>query len=59
MSKRATVQHQPAEKDEAQPSMEFRVRGFHVTLDKVPWKFVSALAGAAVTVLAGGHPWML
>ncbi|MGY5032259.1 hypothetical protein ACWC9U_15400 [Streptomyces sp. 900116325] len=56
MSKRTTVQHQSAEKEEARPSMEFRVRGFHVTLDKVPWKFVSALAGAAVTVLAGGHP---
>ncbi|WP_328625866.1 hypothetical protein OHA88_14760 [Streptomyces sp. NBC_00353] len=60
MSKRTTVQRQPAKKEEArQPCLEFRAGGFHMSLNKVPWKVITALAGATVTMLAGGHPWML
>ncbi|MFF0290057.1 hypothetical protein [Streptomyces sp. NPDC005262] len=60
MSKRTTVQHQPAKKKEArQPSMEFRAGGFHISLYQVPWKVITALASATVTMLASSHPWML
>ncbi|WSA76449.1 hypothetical protein OG930_13015 [Streptomyces sp. NBC_01799] len=60
MTKRTTVQHQPAKKKEArQPSMEFRAGGFHISLHKVPWRGITALTSAAVTMLASGHRWML
>ncbi|GGT45427.1 hypothetical protein P6B95_38470 [Streptomyces atratus] len=60
MSKRTTARHQPAKKqEEPQPDVEFRARGFHVILNKVPWKVLTALAAAIMTKLISGHTWML
>ncbi|GGV97017.1 hypothetical protein GCM10015535_67480 [Streptomyces gelaticus] len=39
MGKRPTARHQSEEMDEEPwPDMEFRARGFHVRVDKFPWK---------------------
>jgi hypothetical protein len=60
MSKRTTTPPQPVKKEEEpQPDVEFRARGLRIRLDKVPWKVIAALAGAIITKLASGHPWVL
>jgi hypothetical protein len=59
--KRPTARHQPEKKgEELRPDTEFRARGFHVRVDKFPWKVLTTFAGAAAAArLAGVHLWML
>ncbi|MGW1193625.1 hypothetical protein [Streptomyces sp. NPDC002559] len=62
MGNRPAARHQSEKEKEPRPDVEFRARGFHVRVDKVPRKALTALAlvGAAVAArLAGIHFWML
>ncbi|MFE7112368.1 hypothetical protein ACFU98_34725 [Streptomyces sp. NPDC057575] len=59
MSKHKTA-HESGKREEApRPDMEFRARGLHVSVNKVPWTGLALLAGAVVAKMAGAHAWML
>ncbi|MFD7498995.1 hypothetical protein ACFV8T_43145 [Streptomyces sp. NPDC059832] len=59
MSKRTTAQEARETEDERRPDVEFRARGFHVSVNKVPWTGLALLAGAVAARVAGSYVWML
>ncbi|MEE1806701.1 hypothetical protein [Streptomyces sp. BE133] len=60
MSKRTTTRHESGKtEEELRPDVEFKARGFHVSMDKVPWTGLALLAGAVAARVAGAHVWML
>ncbi|MGW2112505.1 hypothetical protein [Streptomyces sp. NPDC001948] len=59
MSKRTTARESGKGEEEPRPDVEFRARGFHVSVNRVPWTGLALLAGAVAARLAGAHVWML
>ncbi|MEU4504902.1 hypothetical protein [Streptomyces sp. NPDC024089] len=59
MSERTTAHESGKRKGELQSDVEFRARGFHVSVNKVPWTGLALLAGVAVARVVGSHVWML
>ncbi|MFJ8856739.1 hypothetical protein [Streptomyces sp. NPDC102437] len=60
MGKRTTARRESGKTgEELRPDVEFRARGFHVSMDKVPWTGLVLLAGAVAARMAGAHVWML
>ncbi|MFF3788291.1 hypothetical protein [Streptomyces sp. NPDC001933] len=59
MSKRTAGRESGKGEEEPRPDVEFRARGFHVSMDKVPWTALVLLAGAVAARVAGAHVWML
>ncbi|GAA1339611.1 hypothetical protein GCM10009647_082840 [Streptomyces sanglieri] len=59
MIERTTAHESGKRKGESRPDVEFRARGFHVSVNKVPWTGLVLLAGAVVARVADSHVWML
>jgi hypothetical protein len=59
MGKRKAARESEKQEEEPRPDVEFRARGFHVSVNKVPWTGLALLAGAVAAKVADAHFWML
>ncbi|MFB8038913.1 hypothetical protein ACFC5Z_39650 [Streptomyces sp. NPDC056004] len=60
MSKRTTARRESGKTgEELRTDVEFRARGFHISMDRVPWTALALLAGAVAARVAGADVWML